>query len=221
MLGDVFLRIPSGGPPAADDTPGGEPCSPNRQETVQLSLRAAGAPAPTRAPALGNAALAQSYNPPRRACALPVSRRPPLAELGPPSGGRAALPVGGSDVGGTTVGASAGGGALAGGTGAGKQADAAGGPGAPEEDPDETVPLVNGGLARRALRGRQSIAPGVVRAAPPLLPCISSHFVRNHQAESCSLRQSWVVGWGRTGFCAALLRLLLSQLFSLKMVTNP
>ncbi|KAK9842292.1 hypothetical protein WJX81_004955 [Elliptochloris bilobata] len=52
------------------------------------------------------------------------------------------------------------------GQGAGGAADglqAAGlpeGPREEEEDPDETVPLVNGGLARRALRGRQSIAPG-------------------------------------------------------------
>jgi hypothetical protein len=31
------------------------------------------------------------------------------------------------------------------------------------KDADETVPLINGGLAAKALRGRQSIAPHKVR----------------------------------------------------------
>ena len=52
----------------------------------------------------------------------------------------------------------------------GRRAAAGGATSAPISDSaDETVPLINGGLAAKALRGRQSIAPHKVRT-PQALP---------------------------------------------------
>ena len=116
----------------------GAPCSPDPQETVQLSSRAAGP------------ACKSNPNPVPRAVPLPLPRRRPLADLG---ADRRPAPAGGTGAGS--------------GCGEGVRAEAGAAPGVAhpqDDDPDETVPLVNGGLAQRALRGRQSIAPGRVRS---------------------------------------------------------
>lgn len=130
------------------ETSSGAPCSPDPQETVQLSSRAAG--------------TGVTYNPKPspvpRAAPLPLPRRRPLADLG--ADRRPAL---------------AGGAGAGSGFGEGVRAGAGPDPGVAntqDDDPDETVPLVNGGLAQRALRGRQSIAPGRVRSSAPRCNCM-------------------------------------------------
>ena len=130
------------------ETSSGAPCSPDHQETVQLSSRAA-------CQAAAGAACNPNSNPVPRAAPLPLQRRRPLADLGadrlPPL---------------------AGGSAAGSGIREGVRVVAGAAPGLPrpqDDDPDETVPLVNGGLAQRALRGRQSIAPGGVREPRPLM----------------------------------------------------
>lgn len=144
--------------PGPDPRAAGAPPSPDQQDTVQLSRGAAGA----LCPGVGLGLQGPGYRPPRRAAALRPPRRQPLADIG--TGARAGA------AGAPVTGAAGPAGDLQEGPGAAPPgargcACADGPAGAREgEDPDETVPLVNGGLARRALRGRQSIAPAGVRA---------------------------------------------------------